>query len=113
MNIPEKTYFESHAEEMLRNAGMNKAQFSERMGIARQNVLKLFETKNVLTLIKAAFILKVPLNTLIYGNDSGDGHAIDGFVEVDGKVHRIRNREDIVNLLGDCFQTDNPAIQNW
>lgn len=100
MEIPEKTYFETHAEEMLRNAGMNKAQFSERMGIARQNVLKLFETKNVLTLIKAADILKVPLSTLIYGNDSGDGHAIDGFVEVDGKVHRIRSREDIISLLG-------------
>ena len=99
MEIPEKTYFETHSEEMLRNAGMNKAQFSERMGIARQNVLKLFETKNVLTLIKAADILKVPLSTLIYGNDSVDGHAIDGFVEVDGKVFRIRSREDMESLL--------------
>ena len=94
-----KTYFETHAEEMLRNAGMNKAQFSERMGIARQNVLKLFETKNVLTLIKAANILEVPLSTLIYGNDSGDGHAIDGFVEVDGKIHRIRTKQDIEDIL--------------
>ena len=99
MNIPEKTYFEVHAEEMLKNAGMNKAQFAEQMGIARQNVLKLFETKNVLTLMRAADILNIPLSTLIYGNDSGDGHAIDGFVEVDGKVHRIRNRKDIENLL--------------
>ena len=95
MEIPEKTYFETHAEEMLRNAGLNKAKFSEAMGIARQNVLKLFETKNVLTLI----ILKVPLSTLIYGNDSVDGHAIDGFVEVDGKVFRIRSREDMESLL--------------
>ena len=100
MNIPEKTYFETHAEELLNNAGLNKAKFSEQMGIARQNILKLFQTKNVLTLIKAADILKVPLSTLIYGNDSGDGHAIDGFVEVDGKVHRIRSREDIESLLG-------------
>lgn len=99
MNIPEKTYFETHAEEMLRNAGMNKAQFSERMGIARQNVLKLFETKNILTLMKAADILNLPLSVLIYGNDSGDGHAIDGFIEVDGKIHRVRSREDIESLL--------------
>lgn len=99
MNIPEKTYFEFHAEEMLKNAGLNKAKFAELMGIARQNVLKLFESKNVLTLMKVANILKVPLNTLIYGNDSGDGHAIDGFVEVDGKVFRIRNREDIERIL--------------
>ena len=100
MDVPEKTYFEQHAEELLGNAGLNKAKFSEAMGIARQNVLKLFETKNVLTLIKAADILKVPLSTLIYGNDSGDGHAIDGFVEIDGKVYRIRSREDIEDILG-------------
>lgn len=99
MNIPEKIYFETHAEELLRHAGLNKAQFSEQMGIARQNVLKLFETKNVLTLMKAASILKVPLSVLIYGNDSGDGHAIDGFVEVDGKIHRLRTKQDIENIL--------------
>ena len=32
MNIPEKTYFETHAEELLNNAGLNKAKFSEQMG---------------------------------------------------------------------------------
>lgn len=99
MEIPEKTYFETHAEEMLRNAGMNKAQFSERMGIARQNVLKLFETKNVITLMKAADILNLPLLNLIYGNESECGHAIDGFVEVDGKIHRLRTKQDIENIL--------------
>lgn len=99
MNIPERTYFEAHAEELLSNAGYTKAKFSEAMGIARQNVLKLFETKNVLTLMKAADILNIPLSTLIYGNDSVDGHAIDGFVEVDGKIHRLRTKQDIENIL--------------
>ncbi len=99
MNIPEKTYFETHAEELLNNAGLNKAKFSEQMGIARQNILKLFQTKNAFTLMKAASILKVPLSVLIYGNDSVDGHAIDGFVEVDGKIHRIRTKQDIEDIL--------------
>lgn len=99
MEIPEKTYFETHAEEMLRNAGMNKAQFSERMGIARQNVLKLFETKNVLTLMKAADTLNLPLSMLIYGNQSIDGHTIDGFIDVDGKIFRVRSKKDLENIL--------------
>ena len=97
MGIPEQTYFEQHAEELLSNAGINKAKFAELMGIARQNVLKLFETKNVLTLAKAASVLGVPLELLIYGHKSE--HAIDGFVEVDGKVHRLRTKEDIERLL--------------
>lgn len=99
MDIPEKTYFEFHAEELLSNAGLNKARFAEEMGIARQNVLKLFETKNVVTLSKAAAILNVPLSVLIYGNDSGDGHVIDGFVEIDSKIHRLRSKEDIAAVL--------------
>lgn len=99
MDVPEKTYFEQHAEELLGNAGLNKAKFSEAMGIARQNVLKLFETKNVLTLIKAADILKVPLSTLIYGNQSIDEHTIDGFIDVDGKIFRVRSKKDLENIL--------------
>ncbi len=97
MEILENTYFEKHAEEFLRDAGLTKAKFADAMGVARQNVLKLFETKNVITLSKAASALGVSLDTLIYGHKSE--HAIDGFVEVDGIIYRIRNREDIEKLL--------------
>lgn len=103
MEIPERTYFEQHAEELLSNAGINKAKFAELMGIARQNVLKLFETKNVLTLAKAASVLGVPLDTLIHGHMSE--RKIDGFIEIDGnKVYRIRSREDIEKLLTEITQ---------
>lgn len=103
MEIPERTYFEQHAEELLSNAGINKAKFAELMGIARQNVLKLFETKNVLTLAKAASVLGVPLDTLIHGHMSE--RKIDGFIEIDGnKVYRIRSREDIEKLLTETTQ---------
>mgnify|MGYP003417224532 FL=1 len=30
----EKTYFEEHAEDLLNNAGFNKAQFAKAMGVA-------------------------------------------------------------------------------
>lgn len=102
MEIPERTYFEQHAEELLSNAGINKAKFAELMGIARQNVLKLFETKNVLTLAKAASVLGVPIELLIYGHKSDQ--RINGFVEVDGVVHKIRSREDIEKLLTETTQ---------
>ena len=77
-SLPSKTHFELNAEELLRNAGLTKAKFSEKMGIARQNVQKVFETKNVFTLMKAAEILNVPLTVLIYGKESES--VIDGFV---------------------------------
>lgn len=99
MEALEKTYLETHAEELLKAAGMNKAKFAEQMGVARQNVLKLLETKNVVTLSKAAAILNVPLTTLIYGYSQQKEASIDGFVEVNGTIFRLRNREDIENVL--------------
>lgn len=95
----DKTYFEQHANELLGNAGYTKARFADAMGIARQNVLKLFETKNVATLSKVAAILGVPLTTLIHGNVPDEKHSVDGFVEIDGKTYRIRNKKDIKSLL--------------
>ena len=99
MEALKKTYLETHAEELLKAAGMNKAKFAEQMGVARQNILKLLETKNVITLSKAAAILNVPLTTLIYGYSQQTEASIDGFVEVNGTIYRLRNREDIENIL--------------
>ena len=96
-SLPDKTHFEQNAEELLKQAGMTKAKFSEKMGIARQNVQKVFETKNVITLMKAAEILGTDLNTLIYGDK--EGTAIDGFVEVNGTTYRLKCRKDIEDIL--------------
>lgn len=95
--LPEKTYFETHADSLLKEAGLNKARFSEKMGIARQNVQKVFSSKNIFTLIKAAEVLDKSLDTLIYGTTKQQ--AINGFVEVNGTVFRIKDRKDIEDLL--------------
>lgn len=95
--LPERTYFEAHAEELLKQAGLTKAGFAGRMGVARQNVQKVFETKNVFTLMRVARILNVPLTVLIYGRESE--YSIDGFVEVNGTTYRLRSRKDIVALM--------------
>ena len=95
--LPERTYFEAHAEELLKQAGLTKAGFAGRMGVARQNVQKVFETKNVFTLMRAAGILNVPLTVLIYGKEAKP--SIDGFVEINGVTYRLKSREDIVALM--------------
>lgn len=95
--LPEKTYFELHAEELLKQAGLNKARFAEQMGVARQNIQKTFETKNVFTLMRAAEILNTPLTVLIYGEEAKS--SIDGFVEINGVTYRLKSREDIEDLL--------------
>ena len=93
-----KTYFEENAPEILNNAGLNKAKFAEKMGVARQNIQKVFETKNVFTLIKAAEVLGVSLNHLILGGVHTETN-INGYVEVNGTIHKVQSKQDLLNLI--------------
>lgn len=94
----ENTYFEANATELLSNAGLNKAKFAEKMGVARQNIQKVFETKNVFTLIRAAEVLGVSLNHLISGNIQSET-IINGYIEVNGTIHKVQSKQDLLNLI--------------
>lgn len=94
----DKTYFEENAPELLNNAGLNKAKFAEQMGVARQNIQKVFETKNVFTLIKAAEVLGVSLNHLILGDIQSE-NSVNGYVEVNGTIHKVQSKQDLLNLI--------------
>lgn len=99
MDILENTYLETHAADLLRGKRLTKAAFAEKMGVKAQNVNKVFETKNVNTLMRAAQVLGVSLDYLIGGSKTDDASNIYGFIEVNGVVHRIRCREDIEKVL--------------
>lgn len=94
----ENTYFEANATELLSNAGLNKAKFAEKMGVARQNIQKVFETKNVFTLMRAAEVLGVSLNHLISGNIQSET-IINGYIEVNGTIHKVQSKQDLLNLI--------------
>ena len=94
----EKTYFEEHAEELLNNAGLNKAQFAKTMGVAPQNVGKLFSTKNAMTLSKVGKILNVSLNYLVHGVEQEEDD-IHGCLFVNGNPVLINSRKDLEDFL--------------
>ena len=98
MLLLENTYFEANATELLNNAGLNKAKFAEKMGVARQNIQKVFETKNVFTLMRAAEVLGVSLNHLISGNIQSET-IINGYIEVNGTIHKVQSKQDLLNLI--------------
>ena len=96
MPILKNTYFEDHALELLAAAKLNKAQFAEKMGVARQNIQKVFETKNIITLQRSADILGVSLNYLLLGTKEA---SICGHVEVNETVYSIKSVDDLVRLI--------------
>ena len=67
MKQNKQTYFELHYQDILTEAKLNKSQFAQLLGVARQNIQKLIATKNVFTLEKIASVLNLPLMFLITG----------------------------------------------
>ena len=93
-----KTFFEEHAGEMLNAVGMSKAEFAKAVGVAPQNLAKLFSTKNTLTLAKVSTVLNVSLHHLVYGVEPSQ-KDIHGCIYVDGSPKLINSRNDLEELL--------------
>lgn len=95
----QQTYIEVHADEILKEKGISKAQFATAMGVKAQNFAKLVGTKNIVTLSQIGNYLNIPLHILIYGKEEVAERDIKGCVFVDGKPNLISSKEDIENLL--------------
>ncbi len=93
-----RLYFELHGEEMLRMKSMSKTEFAERMGVKKQNVNSLFQTKNIITLKKAAEVLDMPLELLVSTPESVE-IEVNGYIEVNGEMKKIKGKEDLMAIL--------------
>lgn len=94
----ERTFFEEHGEEMLATAGYSKAQFAKVMGVAPQNISKLFSTKNALTLAKVGKVLNVTLHYLVHGEERVMDD-IHGCLYFNGTPFLINSRKDLEDFL--------------
>ena len=97
--IDECTFFEKNGDALLRRMGISKTEFAEKMGVKKQNVNTLFATKNILVLKKAAQVLDVPLETLIADASEKEEISINGFVEVNRELYRVRDKEELLRVL--------------
>ena len=95
-----RLYFEIHGEEMLRVKGLSKTDFAERMGVKKQNVNALLQTKNILTLKKAAEVLEMPLELLVSTPESTEVE-INGFLEINGEMRKIKGKDDLIEVLSE------------
>ena len=98
METLDATYFETHADEILKYAGLTKALFATKLGIKAQNVNKLVGTNNVHTLKKIADLLGVSLSYILNG-PIASADNLNGYVEYDNIIYRIKNKEDLEALL--------------
>ena len=83
--------------EVCKEQGITLAVLADRMGVKAPSVTQYLQSDNMSssTLIKIADVLGVRLDDLVVR----EGCNINGFVDVNGTTHRIRTKEDIVELL--------------
>ncbi len=79
--------------------GMSKAEFASRMGIVRQNLDAMLESKkkDINTVVKMSEVLGIPLLEFIGMQQHTD--SIYGVLYVNGKPVIVNNREEIEALL--------------
>lgn len=85
-------------EEILKERGISKTQFADMMGVAKQNVNLLLQTNNTQKMEKIAEVLGVKF-TELFVTDEQPQEELNGFVEYQGEIYRIKTKTDLENML--------------
>ena len=86
-------------ERILHEKRITKSAFAEMLGIKKQNVNTVLETKNLDKIQEIANVLGVDFLELITEKEEIQKPTISGFVEYNEKVYKIASKEDLENLL--------------
>ena len=84
-------------EKLLQEKQLTKSAFAELLGVQKQNVNSILETKNLDKLQQIADVLDVELQDLILVKEN-ERPSINGYIEYNSQVYSIKNFEDFNNL---------------
>ena len=93
---------------LIDKKGMSKAEFAKQMGVARQNLDALLESKkkDINTVIRMAEVLGMPLNEFLYGRTTD----VRGFLKFNGKIKEIQKKEDILDVLKEIEELEKKEV---
>jgi transcriptional regulator with XRE-family HTH domain len=86
-------------ERILHEKRISKTAFADMLGIKKQNVNGVLETRNLDKIQEIANVLGVDYLELITEKEEAPKPTINGFVEYDEKIYKVASREDLENLL--------------
>ena len=86
-------------EKILHEKKITKTAFAEMLGIKKQNVNLLLETRNIDKIQEIADALGVDFNDLLSEKKVEVAPSINGYVEVDSEIYPIKSREQFVTLI--------------
>ncbi len=87
--------------ERVARKGMSKAEFSSRMGIARQNLDSLLDSKkkDINTIIKMSEVLDIPFLDFIGLRPKETN--IHGCIYINGKPVLVNSKDELIQLAAD------------
>lgn len=86
-------------ERILHEKRISKTAFADMLGIKKQNVNGVLETRNLDKIQEIANVLGVDYLELITEKEEAPQPTINGFVEYNEKIYKIASKEDLENLL--------------
>lgn len=86
-------------EEIMSEKGISKAEFARQLGIKPQNVNTLLDTDNLKKLKKIAEVIGSDVADFLENKPQEPQHLINGYIEFNGEIYRIKDVEDIKNLM--------------
>ena len=83
---------------MMSERGITKRELAHRLGILPQNVNVTISTENLSKLKQIAAALGCSVTDFFTDTQSAT-HDVNGYIEYAGKIYRIKNPQDLRNLL--------------
>ena len=96
-----KTKLQLKVEGLLKEKRLTKKALADALQIPKQNVDRIFTIQKMPQMKVVADFLGISLEELLNienKEQASTKHQIDGFVEFDGSIFRIRTEKDILNL---------------
>jgi transcriptional regulator with XRE-family HTH domain len=97
---------------LIEKKGMSKAEFAKQMGVARQNLDAMLESrkKDINTVIKMAEVLEMPLEEFLYGKKEDAGVRVNGFLKVNGSIVEVSSKADLERIMAELEELENKEI---
>ena len=94
---------------LVEQRGMSKAEFAKQMGIVRQNLDAMLESKkkDINTVIRMAEVLGLSLDEFLYGKQTV---KINGFVSVDDTIYTISQKDDLQRVLAEIEKLEKTLV---
>lgn len=86
-------------EKILHEKKITKTAFADMLGIKKQNVNLLLETRNIDKIQEIADALGVDFYDLLFEKKIEVAPTINGYVEVDSTIYPLKSREQFVTLM--------------